>query len=341
MIRNMKSWQEEIIKSGSVAALPIMTYPGLQLTHESVMQATTNAFSQARCMESLARRYSTVASVSMMDLSVEAEVFGSRVVMSETEAPSIRGSIVTDRMSAESLPVPNVGDGRTGIYLEAVEIAAQRIVDRPVFGGMIGPLSLAVRLMEMKRLLLGLRRDPSTVHTVLTKTTAFLAGYAKAIKATGANGMIIAEPAAGLLSPAECDSFSSDYVRTIVEAVQDSSFSVILHNCGNTVKLVDSMVSTGAAGFHFGNGVSMAEVLRQVPPDRLAIGNIDPAGIFKLGTPEKVRERVSNLLSDVGYTPNFVLSSGCDIPPSAPLENVDAFFDALEEFNGSSETQVS
>jgi uroporphyrinogen decarboxylase len=341
MIRNMKGWQEEVINSGSVAALPIMTYPGLQITQESVLDATTNSLSQARCMEALSRRYPSVASVSMMDLSVEAEAFGSRVVMSETEAPSITGSIVTDAKSAESLAVPAVGSGRTGVYLEAVRIAARRIEDKPVFGGMIGPLSLATRLMEMRRLLLGLRRDPSMVHTVLKKGTNFLVGYARAIKATGANGVILAEPVAGLLSPTECGLFSASYVRTIVEAVQDSAFTVILHNCGNTVKLVDSMVSTGAAGFHFGNAVKMSEVIRQVPPDRLAIGNIDPAGIFKLGSPDKVRERVSELLDDVGYAPNFVLSSGCDIPPGAPLDNMDAFFEALEEFNGRQETQAS
>lgn len=30
--------------------------------------------------------------------------------------------------------------------------------------------------------------------------------------------------------------------------------------------------------------------------------------------------------------PNFVISSGCDIPPASPWENIDAFFEAVEEF---------
>ncbi|MBS7172993.1 uroporphyrinogen decarboxylase family protein [Blautia caecimuris] len=30
--------------------------------------------------------------------------------------------------------------------------------------------------------------------------------------------------------------------------------------------------------------------------------------------------------------PNFVISSGCDIPPAAPLENIQAFFDAVKEY---------
>ena len=45
--------------------------------------------------------------------------------------------------------------------------------------------------------------------------------------------LIIAEPAAGLLSPEQCAEFSSPYVKKVVDAVQDDNFMVILHNCGN------------------------------------------------------------------------------------------------------------
>ncbi|MCQ5183170.1 methylcobamide--CoM methyltransferase, partial [Parabacteroides distasonis] len=31
--------------------------------------------------------------------------------------------------------------------------------------------------------------------------------------------------------------------------------------------------------------------------------------------------------------PNFILSSGCDIPPLVPSNNIDAFYQALEEYN--------
>jgi uroporphyrinogen decarboxylase len=219
MVRNMKEWQKKIISTGTVGAMPIMTYPGLALTGQSITEAATRGESQAACMEALADRYPSIASVSMMDLSVEAEAFGSRVAFSETEAPTVVGGIITDQASADALSVPPVSSARTSAYVEAVNIAARRIHDRPVLGGEIGPFSLASRLMEMKPLLLSIRRNPALVHTVLGKATDFLVEYAKTIKAAGANGIIIAEPAAGLVSPAECDAFSSSYVKKIVDAV--------------------------------------------------------------------------------------------------------------------------
>ena len=43
------------------------------------------------------------------------------------------------------------------------------------------------------------------------------------------------------------EEFSEPYVRQIVEAVQDDSFMVIYHNCGNTATaMTDSLASIGA-----------------------------------------------------------------------------------------------
>jgi uroporphyrinogen decarboxylase len=46
-----------------------------------------------------------------------------------------------------------------------------------------------------------------------------------------------------------------------------------------------------------------------------------------------VRARVKQLLDECGRFPNFVISSGCDIPPETPLENIDAFFKAVVSYN--------
>lgn len=333
MKRNMRAWKQSIIGKPEVQALPIMTYPGLELAGMKVMDIVTSCEQQAACIESLAARYPSLAAVTMMDLSLEAEAFGAEVIFSDEEVPAVTGQLIGDLDSAQALRIPAVGEKRTGIQLESIQICVQRIQDKPVFGGIIGPFSLAGRLLDMKNLFLAVRRQPALVHAVLEKVTKFLAAYAQAVKVAGANGLIMAEPAAGLVSPKQCDEFSSPYVRRIVSAVQDRDFMVILHNCGNTVKLVSSMASTGAEGLHFGNAVKMTDILPQVPSDRLACGNIEPAGAFKMGTPEEMRQRVQSLLAEVRGYQNFVLSSGCDLPPRTSLANVDAFFAALHEDN--------
>jgi uroporphyrinogen decarboxylase len=77
----------------------------------------------------------------------------------------------------------------------------------------------------------------------------------------------------------------------------------------------------------------MEEVIREVPPTALAMGNIDPVSVFKDGTTEDMRKTVADLLEKMKDYPNFVLSSGCDTPPHTPIENIDAFFEALDDYN--------
>ena len=55
---------------------------------------------------------------------------------------------------------------------------------------------------------------------------------------------------------------------------------------------------------------------------------------MKDGSPEQVRAAVGDLLERTRDFPNFVLSTGCDVPPQTPLANIDAFFGALREWNG-------
>lgn len=88
-----------------------------------------------------------------------------------------------------------------------------------------------------------------------------------------------------------------------------------------------------AAAYHFGNKINMEEALKEVPADALAMGNLDPVSLFKMSSPEEMKKATLQLLEATAAYPNFVLSSGCDIPPYTPLANINAFYTALEEFN--------
>ncbi len=174
--------------------------------------------------------------------------------------------------------------------------------------------------------------EPDMVHIVLEKATAFLIEYCKAYKAAGANGMVLAEPVTGLLSPTLAEEFSTPYTRQIVDAVQDEHFIVIYHNCGaRTIQMIDSILETGAA-YHFGNAIHMADMLTHIPDHTVVMGNVDPAGEFCNGTPESIRLSTLRVMEQCCGYPNFVISSGCDIPPLSSWKNIRTFFAAVEEF---------
>lgn len=70
-----------------------------------------------------------------------------------------------------------MGAGRTGLYVEAIEKAVGMIQDRPVFAGVIGPFSLAGRLMDVTEAMIYCYEEPDMVHVLLEKATAFITDY--------------------------------------------------------------------------------------------------------------------------------------------------------------------
>ena len=117
--------------------------------------------------------------------------------------------------------------------------------------------------------------------------------------------------------------------------MQDEHFIVILHNCGNAGHCTEAMVQSGAAALHFGNKIDMQDALANCPEDRLVMGNLDPVGLFKQSSSEEVYTATMNLLQQTKAWKNFVLSTGCDVPPHIPAENIEAFYQALTDFNRS------
>ncbi len=330
MKQNIIALLEKAAKSEKKQGLPILSFPAAQKLGVTVEELVKDSELQAKAIETVAHSTDTIAAISLMDLSVEAEAFGATVKFSPDEVPAIIGQLVSDEEGADALEVPTLDKGRASVCIEGIRLAAERIADKPVLAGMIGPFSLAGRLMDVTEIMYLCYDEPEAVHKVLQKVTAYLTKYANAFKAAGASGIMMAEPLAGIMSPAMAEEFSVPYVKKIIDAVQDDDFAVIYHNCGNAVlNMADGIFSQGAAAYHFGNAVAMEEMLEKAPSDTICMGNIDPVAQFAEGTPESMTAAVNDLLVRCGKYPNFVISSGCDIPHHASWENIDTFFNAV------------
>lgn len=333
MAKNMKVWLKEYMEAPVKKAMPILSFPGAQLIGHNVDQLVRDGHLQALCMEAIAKRYDMAAAVSLMDLSVEAEAFGAEVIFSEDDVPTMHGALIQDEEGADALVVPEVGAGRTGECIKGIKEAKELITDRPLFAGIIGPYSLAGRLLDMTEIMILCYEEPEMVETVLEKVTEFLVEYAKAFKAAGADGIMMAEPAAGLLSPSLIEEFSTPYVQKIREAVEDDNFLFVYHNCGNITPIMHKINEVDALAYSVGNAIDIEDALKVLPADRMVMGNIDPAGVIRNSTPDVVKAETKALMERCCKYPNFVIASGCDIPPATPLENLDAFFEAVKEFN--------
>lgn len=325
------NFNQLVLNSPRRLALPIATYPAWALTGAKVFDIVTNPQAQFNAQAALRQRYHAPFVLSAMDLSVEAEAFGCAIHVSDSEVPTVTGRLVTNVDQAERLAVPQPGEKRSAVCLEAVRLLS-KISGAPfVFAGCIGPFSLAARLVGVSEAMELTLTEPELMHTLLEKSAAFLTSYVRAFRAAGAHGVIMAEPAAGLLSPRGMSAYSSGYIKRIATSVAGDSFTILLHNCAAKVLHLPAMLETGLKTFHFGAPMDITTALTTVSPDVVLCGNLDPAAVFVQSSPDEVAARTAGLIARTAAHRNFVVSSGCDVPPSAPLTNLDAFYGAVKD----------
>ena len=313
--------------------MTIGAYAGLGLTGASVEDIVTGTAAQTDAVLALHETFRTPVLLTAMDLSAEAETFGCEIRMAKNEIPTVVGRRVTTQAEIDALPAPRPGDKRTAVHLEAARELVRRAGSAPVIGCLLGPFSLAGRLFGVAEILEATALEPGIVLALLEKTSAFLADYAAAFRHTGAAGVFLAEPAAGLLSPRAVGEFSTPFIRRILDAAQTEAFTLIYHNCGaRNVHLAKSL-ECGAEVCHFGSPMDIVEALKLVDDRVILGGNLDPTAVFLNGTPDAVSRKTAALLEATAGHKNFIVSSGCDLPPGTPLENLAAFYSAVSEKN--------
>ncbi|MGE5559205.1 MAG: uroporphyrinogen decarboxylase family protein [Bacillota bacterium] len=312
---------------------PLAGFPGMRLTGGNLQENLTSAARQFDTVSSLYDRFRPDFVFPMMDLTVECEAAGAKVKMSD-EAPAVEGHAVCCAGDLSKLKLPSAGgEGRLHVFIDTVRMIVKNLPTEAVkCGYILGPLSMAGRLMGTTELAVNVALEPEFVHGLLEFCHAFLQEYLSGILASGPDCVWILEPTASLFSPSQAGEFSNAYVRQLMEKIKSAGASPVLHNCGRIGHLMESYSKIGTEGLSVGSCMNLQEVWAQIPPDLVLFGNVDPSGIFLQGTPEMVREETGIILKNMNGKANFILSSGCDLPAGVPLENLAAFVDAAREF---------
>jgi len=310
-------------------AAPLMGYPGIQLTGDTMKDAILFPNRQFEVLRALVDSFNPPAIFPLMDLTVEASGLGLEVEFPEDDVVYVKKHPLREGDDLSALKtIDLLSASRVRNYLQVVEAIAKEF--KGIHGGyVIGPLSLAGLLMGVENLALALLDNAFFVRELLSILSEKLARVALAEESAGANIIAILDPTAMIISPLQFDVFVKPAVQRII---QDLDAMSLLHICGHAGHLVEHMAQTGVDGLSLDYQVDLAKAGELVPPEVVVWGNLNPVDVFLKGTPESVKKQVTNLLGKMKHFDNFVLSSGCDLPAHTPLENIQAFFEAVSEW---------
>ena len=282
----------------------------------SISEAVTQPDVLARVLYSAYRFYGYDLIMVFSDTMVEAEAMGAQVLIPEDDDPFL---LEPPRVSRLEQANPEA-DGRMPVILDATRRLKDLLEDEvPILTSLKGPFSLASFLRGIDGFLEDLLSDPRRAREFLRLATDNQVAYAAAIVRAGGIPFIGDPVASGsLVSPEMFREFALPYLAQLVRSIHESGAKAGLHICGETRRLLNDMVATGA-DFLSIDEMDLALARQEVGDNAVLMGNVS-TNLLLEGKPEQVAAAVKECLVRGGQ--RLILSSSCDVPADAPKENV-------------------
>jgi uroporphyrinogen decarboxylase len=266
------------------------------------------------------------------DVGIVAEALGSEFVKPEGDIPSLSRPALDGGRTVRDLRMPGEGSGRFPVVAKAAALVHDAVGDTvPVFAYVPGPFTTAAMLQGTEEFLTDLVLDPDRATGVLRAAVEAAIPFANALIKAGALPVIVEPLASGsVISRETFRDFAQPFLRTLIGFLHRFDLDVALHVCGETSSFLDLLADTGADLLSL-DRVGLREAGNAVGDRCRLVGNVSPE-ILLGGSPSDVRAAVERAVAEGRDNPKgFVASTGCEVPVSAPAENVRAFVETVRD----------
>jgi len=279
-----------------------------------------------------------------------AEGFGCQTSQPEDSTPNLIKPAAPTVAAALKLKVPNPQtDGRMPVFIGAVRRLKAHFGDQVAIRGPgTGPFSLASYLgggtenFLMEIATAEAEEDDDMARDVLSLmeiTSDALIAFLKATIEAGVDLATVGDSLASLsmISPTIYEKYVFPYEQKVFTAINPllaaNGGASLLHICGRTTAILELMSQTGAHILEVDSQVDVGQACQLYGSKVAFMGNIEPSTILLQGTPSDVAAaseaclRATNPLNG-----GFILGSGCEVPPHAPLANMRAMVAAARQY---------
>ncbi|HKZ54449.1 MAG TPA: uroporphyrinogen decarboxylase family protein [Anaerolineales bacterium] len=272
-----------------------------------------------------------------------AEGFGCRSNLYEDNFATLAKPALEDPQQAFGLDVPDPQrDGRMPVYLEATRRIAQRVGDRAVVRVPgTGPFAVAAYLIGVEAFLLEIAtiesgsdsKNAGAVEYMLDLAGEALIRFGLAQLAAGAQILQCGDSLASgsVISPRTYQRFVLPRHRRIFAAWKEAGAITALHICGDNRRMLELFATTGADIVAIDTLVDLTWAKRAIGDRAGLIGNVDPVGVMLEGSAAAVEAAARQCIAAASAGGGYILGTGCEVPPGAPVENLRAFVRAAHE----------
>jgi uroporphyrinogen decarboxylase len=278
------------------------------------------------------RRYAVDAAIVFSDILVIPEAMGQPYGFPEGGGIEMEYAIETEE-DVERLTVDRV-EQKLNYVSKSMRLISQELDgERALIGFSGSPWTLATYMIEgkssknytrAKRLFY---TDRALFDRLMRKITSAVIRYLRLQIVAGADAVQIFDSWGGVLAPDAFAEASVEWMRRIVEAIDEVPVIVFSKNMSH---LPDILATTGADVLGVSWNTRLSDVKRSLPEGIAVQGNLDPTILNT--TPEIVEREARRILEDMRGLDGHVFNLGHGINPDADPENVSRLVDTIVNF---------
>ncbi len=264
-----------------------------------------------------------------------AAALGGQIKIRSIGAPDLAAPLVSTPEDLDSLSLDRIdGDAVINNIRETTQIVQDKIGGKYLVTTTCwGPFTKAANLRGVEALMRDVFKNPEFVRQVVDFSVELLQRFYGPLVEEGTLEVIsVADPTASgdLISKKQFVEFALPGLLRFVKAMKKRGVSTLLHICGNTSDKLHEVASSKVACFSLDHKVDLAAAKKELGGEICIAGNVNPVAVLNSGTPEDVRRVSRECIEAAAEGGGYVLMPGCDIPPTVPLENIQAFIGAAK-----------
>ena len=260
------------------------------------------------------------------DPACEAADCGATVQFFDDQPPAVdeTRSLLADKRVLAGLEAPDpLGGGRMHNRVRAASRLRERVGhDKLVEGWIEGPSAEAADLRGINRLMTDFYDDPAFVRDLFDFVLGMELEFARAQLDAGAELIGVGDAAASLVGPQIYAEFILPYERRMIDALHAMGARVRLHICGNIRRILSGVGSLGCEMADIDSMVPLGEARREMGPDQVLAGNLDPVKTLRNASAESVAAAIAECHRLAGA--RYIVAAGCEVPRDTPEENLRA-----------------
>lgn len=319
---------------------PVMLHNFMMAAREegiSMKEFGENPQSAARAFIHAAEKYDTDGLLIDVSTAILAGSLGVPVEYPENEPARTHGTLISSLDEIQDLsPVDVALDEGIQHWLEITRIVKDYFGEEKYIRGNCdqAPFSLASMVRGSQELMTDLLLEPDKVHQLLEYTTEASIQFIRLMAETGAHMVSNGDSVAGpeMIPPEFYKEFAFPYEQKLVDEAHRLGLAYTLHICGDAEVILEDMVGTGADALELDYLSDIHKIYKHCHNSTLFIGNLDPSGVIKFGTPELVKQKTLELLEIYKGSPRLMINAGCAIPPDTPSENIRTMIETTHSF---------